>query len=208
MVKKITKELAINKLKELNYIIVNEDKFLQNENATTNLRTNIKCLTHDYIWEATIGEVYRQAKICKECRNGREFIRRQKNKSFCVYCDGKKVDYEYLVELLYDINMKAVSKEYVDSGKTPFTIACNKCDTEFTSVWDNLKQRQVKNGCNNCNKIKEINEKLKKIEYEFVDLIYIDAKTNNNYTCPNGHIVNKCRNTIKVQKNKCKECAK
>lgn len=33
-------------------------------------------------------------------------------------------------------------------------------------------------------------------------------KTNNNYTCPNGHIVNKCRNTIKVQKNKCKECAK
>lgn len=499
MVKKSTKELAINKLKELNYIIVNEDKFLQNENATTNLRTNIKCLTHDYIWEATIGEAYRQAKICKECRNednktwedyandkkykilnqnndnatfqcefeheswttkksnirftnckecngtiisfqnildklnklkfellnqdefqttktigefkcsrghiwkcqihnvysgksecpecstnmqeskckfiletifnkkfiktrkiintgleldmyneelnlaleyqgiqhyiehpkhfhkyggfeeqkerdnyklnfcinnninliivpytvkgdkliefiytkltelnynipnysdinwdtkftdytmnsdnkndifnnmiqyaidnegrcletyylgydtkhkfeckkkhkfkfdGREFIRRQKNKSFCVYCDGKKVDYEYLVELLYDINMKAVSKEYVDNGKTPFTIACNKCNTEFTSVWDNLKQRQVKNGCNNCNKIKEINEKLKKIEYEFVDLIYIDAKTNNNYTCPNGHIVNKCWNTIKVQKNKCKECAK
>ena len=60
----------------------------------------------------------------------------------------------------------------------------------------------------NFNKIKENNEKLKKIEYEFVDLIYIDAKTNNNYTCPNGHIVNKCWNTIKVQKNKCKECAK
>ena len=83
MVKKITKELAINKLKELNYIIVNEDKFLQNENATTDLRTNIKCLTHDYIWEATIGEAYRQAKICKECRN-------EDNKTWEDYANDKK----------------------------------------------------------------------------------------------------------------------
>ena len=66
MVKKVTKELAIYKLKELNYIIVNEEDYLQNKNATTNLRTNIKCLTHNYIWEATIGDAYRNAKICKE----------------------------------------------------------------------------------------------------------------------------------------------
>lgn len=138
--------------------------------------------------------------------DGREFIRRQTNKSFCVYCNGKKIDYEYLVELLSDVNMKAVSKEYIDCGKTPFTIACNKCNTEFTSVWDNLKQRQVKNGCNNCNKIKELNKKLEKIEYTFADLVYTDAKVKNNYSCPNGHIVNKCWNTIKIQKNKCKDC--
>lgn len=85
--------------------------------------------------------------------DGREFVRRQTNKSFCVYCDGKKVDYEYLVDILNDVNMRAISTEYVDCGKTPFTIACNVCNTEFTSVWDNLKQRQVKNGCNNCKKI-------------------------------------------------------
>lgn len=85
--------------------------------------------------------------------DGREFVRRQTNKSFCVYCDGKKVDYEYIVNILNDVNMRAISTEYVDCGKTPFTIACNVCNTEFTSVWDNLKQRQIKNGCNNCKKI-------------------------------------------------------
>ena len=63
-----TKEIAINKLKELNYIIVNEEDYLQNKNATTNLRTNIKCLTHSYIWGSTIGEAYRQAKYCKICK--------------------------------------------------------------------------------------------------------------------------------------------
>lgn len=31
-------------------------------------------------------------------------------------------------------------------------------------------------------------------------------KVKNNYSCPNGHIVQKCWNTIKVQKSKCKEC--
>jgi len=91
--------------------------------------------------------------------DGREFIRRQTNGSFCVYCDGKKVDYEYLVELLEDVNMRAISTEYIDCGTTPFTIACNECNTEFTSVWDNLKQRQVKNGCNNCKKEKAKLEK-------------------------------------------------
>jgi hypothetical protein len=50
IVKRISKETVINKLKELNYIIVNEEEYLQNEKATTNYRTNIKCLTHDYIW--------------------------------------------------------------------------------------------------------------------------------------------------------------
>lgn len=64
-----TKDIAINKLKELNYIIVNESEYLQNKKATTNYRTNIKCLTHNYIWESTIGEAYRKSKICKECRN-------------------------------------------------------------------------------------------------------------------------------------------
>ena len=56
------------------------------------------------------------------------------------------------------------------------------------------------------NKIKELNIKLEKIEYTFADLIYTDAKVKNNYSCPNGHIVQKCWNTIKVQKDKCKEC--
>ena len=62
MVKKITKETVINKLKELNYILVNEMNIYKMIKATTNLRTNIKCLTHDYIWESTIGEAYRKGK--------------------------------------------------------------------------------------------------------------------------------------------------
>lgn len=68
MVKRVSKETAINKLKELNYKIVNEDTYLQDETATTNYRTEIKCLTHDNIWISTIGEAYRNAKICKICR--------------------------------------------------------------------------------------------------------------------------------------------
>jgi hypothetical protein len=45
-----TKDTVINKLKELNYKIVNEDTYLQDETATTNYRTEIQCLTHDYIY--------------------------------------------------------------------------------------------------------------------------------------------------------------
>lgn len=56
MVKKVTKEESIIKLKQLNYIIIDEDEYLQNEKATTNYRTYIKCLNHDFIWESTIGE--------------------------------------------------------------------------------------------------------------------------------------------------------
>ena len=63
MVKRISKETAINKLKDLNYKIVNEEEYLQNEKATTNYRTNIKCLAHNYTWISTIGEAYRKAKI-------------------------------------------------------------------------------------------------------------------------------------------------
>lgn len=216
-------EFIYNKLIELHYNIPNysdinwDTKFTDytmNSDNKNDVFNNMKqyaidndgqCLETHYLGYDTKHR-FECKKKHKFKFDGREFIRRQTHKTFCVYCDGKKVDYEYLVEILSDINMKAVSKEYKDSGKTPFTIACNKCNTEFTSVWDNLKQRQVKNGCNNCNKIKEINDKLQIIEYKFVDLIYIDAKTANNYSCPNGHIINKCWNTIKVQKGKCKEC--
>lgn len=69
MVKKISKETAINKLKELNYIIVNENEYLEDEKATTNYRTNIKCLVHNCVWISTIGEAYRNAKICNLCRS-------------------------------------------------------------------------------------------------------------------------------------------
>ena len=34
--------------------------------------------------------------------DGREFIRRQTHNTFCTYCDGKKVDYDYLVRDVYD----------------------------------------------------------------------------------------------------------
>lgn len=216
-------EFIYNKLIELNYNIPNysdinwDSKFTEYTIESDNkndIFNNMKqyaidnegnCLETHYLGYDTKHK-FECKKQHKFKFDGREFIRRQSHKSFCVYCDGKKVDYEYLVELLYDVNMKAVSKEYVDSGKTPFTIACNKCNTEFTSVWDNLKQRQIKNGCTNCNKIKELNKKLEKIEYTFADLVYTDAKIKNNYSCPNGHIIQKCWNTIKVQKSKCKEC--
>ena len=39
-----TKKIAINKLKELNYIIVNESEYLQDKKATTNYKKNIKLL--------------------------------------------------------------------------------------------------------------------------------------------------------------------
>jgi hypothetical protein len=216
-------EFIYNKLIELNYNIPNytdinwDSKFTEYTMESDNkndIFNNMKqyaidnegnCLETHYLGYDTKHK-FECKKQHKFKFDGREFIRRQSRKSFCVYCDGKKVDYEYLVELLSDVNMKAVSKEYVYSGKTPFTIACNKCNTEFTSVWDNLKQRQVKNGCTNCNKIKELNKKLEKIEYTFIDLIYTDAKVKNNYSCPNGHIIQKCWNTIKVQKSKCKLC--
>jgi hypothetical protein len=216
-------EFIYNKLIELNYNIPNysdinwDSKFTEYTMESDNkndIFNNMKqyaidnegnCLETHYLGYDTKHK-FECKKQHKFKFDGREFIRRQSRKSFCVYCDGKKVDYEYLVELLSDVNMKAVSKEYVDSGKTPFTIACNKCNTEFTSVWDNLKQRQVKNGCTNCNKIKELNKKLEKIEYTFIDLIYTDAKVKNNYSCPNEHIIQKCWNTIKVQKSKCKLC--
>jgi hypothetical protein len=182
-----TKNDIFNKMKQ--YAIDNQGKCLETHYLGYDAKHRFEC-----------------SKQHKFKFDGREFIRRQTNKSFCVYCDGKKVDYEYIEELLSDINMKAISTEYKDCGKTPFTIACNKCNTEFTSVWDNLKQRQVKNGCNNCNKIKELNEKLEKIEFKFIDLLYTNANVKNNYSCPNGHIVQKCWNTIKVQKSKCKLC--
>lgn len=159
-----------NKLLELNYNIIDsldidwDTKFTKytmefdNKNDIFNkmkqyaIENEGLCLETHYL-----GYETKHSFECKKKHkfkfDGREFVRRQTNKSFCVYCDGKKVDYEYIVNILNDVNMRAISTEYVDCGKTPFTIACNVCNTEFTSVWDNLKQRQIKNGCNNCNKI-------------------------------------------------------
>ena len=172
-----------NKLLEFNYDIIDsldinwDTKFTEytmesdNKNDIYNSMKqyasshNGKCLETHYL-----GYETKHSFECKKKHkfkfDGREFVRRQTNNTFCVYCDGKKVDYEYLVEILNSVNMRAISTEYVDCGKTPFTIACNVCNTEFTSVWDNLKQRQVKNGCNNCKKINkkannDINEESK-----------------------------------------------
>lgn len=60
----VSKTSAINKLSELNYEMVNPEEY-----KTTNTRTDIKCLTHNIIWESTVGDAYRGAKICPECRS-------------------------------------------------------------------------------------------------------------------------------------------
>lgn len=159
-----------NKLLELNYSIIDSldidwdtkfTKYTMESDNKNDIFNKMKqyaidnegiCLETHYLGYET-KHLFECKKKHKFKFDGREFVRRQTNKSFCVYCDGKKVDYEYIVNILNDVNMKAISTEYVDCGKTPFTIACNVCNTEFTSVWDNLKQRQIKNGCNNCKKI-------------------------------------------------------
>lgn len=171
-----------------------------------------KCLETSYL-----GYDVKHRFSCKDNHefsfDGREFIRRESNNGFCVYCDGKKVDYEYIVSLLEKINFNPVSTEYVDSDKTKFTIICNVCNTEASSVWDNLKQRQVKNGCHICNKsnkkIEEINQNLEKIGYKFISKLYINNSTKYDFSCMNDHILNTSVKTMLERSNKnyrCKKC--
>lgn len=161
-----------NKLLELNYNIIDrldidwDTKFTEytmesdNKNEVFNnmkqyaIDNKGKCLETHYLGYDEKHQ-FECVKGHKFAFDGREFIRRQTHNTFCTYCDGKKVDYDYLVNILNEVNMRAISTEYVNSGKTPFTIACNVCNTEYTSVWDNLKQRQVKHGCSHCKKMNE-----------------------------------------------------
>ena len=111
------------------------------------------------------------------------------------------------------MNFNPISTEYIDNNKTKFTISCIICDTEVSSVWDNLKQRQIKNGCNVCNKsnnkIKEINKELENIGYKFADKLYINNSTKYKFSCKNRHILETSVKTMFERSKKlykCKEC--
>lgn len=58
-----SKEISINKLAELNFSMVDDSLYIN-----TNTRMIIKCNTHNIEWESTVGDAYRKAKYCDECR--------------------------------------------------------------------------------------------------------------------------------------------
>jgi hypothetical protein len=110
---------------------------------------------------------------------------------------------------LSECNITLLS-DYVNSS-TPLDIQCDTCDNKYEATWENLKKREVVFGCcRRCNisnkKIEEINEKLSEIGFKFNDILYVDAKTKNNYVCENGHETTANWNAIKIREGKCKYC--
>ena len=176
-----TKEIAINKLKELNYIIVNEEDYLQNKNATTNLRTKIKCLTHNYIWESTIGEAYRQAKYCKICKL-------EQNKTWKDYANDKK--YKIL---------------NINNDNATF-----QCEFEH-EPWSTRKLNIKFTNCKECSgtkiSLQTILNKLDKLKFELLNQKeFKTTKTIGEFKCLKGHIWKTEIHNIYGSKSECPEC--
>lgn len=175
MVKKMTKEDSLLKLKELNFQLIDESLYIN-----TNTRLNIKCLTHNIIWESTIGEAYRLAKYCKQCKlknnknwkdiaNEKEYNiineygngyaifkcknnhewRAQKNHikfTFCKECNGKISEEMVLEKMkLLNINIK------YDKYKNTHTRGYFKC--KYSHEWNTeiYNVYSEKSGCPICN---------------------------------------------------------
>lgn len=60
---KFTKEDSIERLNKINFSMIDDSLYVN-----TNTRMLIKCRIHDITWESTVGEAYRKAKYCEECR--------------------------------------------------------------------------------------------------------------------------------------------
>ncbi len=60
---KFTKEDAIERLDKLNFKMADDSLYFN-----TNTRMLIKCEIHNIEWESTVGDAYRKAKYCDECR--------------------------------------------------------------------------------------------------------------------------------------------
>ena len=176
-----TKETAINKLKELNYIIVNEVEYLQNKKATTNYRTNIKCLTHNLIWESTIGEAYRNVKICKECKNN-------KIKTWKDYTKEKK----------YKI---------IDENGIHATFQCEFEHSSWTTQKSHIKFTNCKE-CSGKITLQMVLDKLDKLKFELLNKDeYNTSRTIGEFKCSKNHIW-KCQiHNVYSGKSECPECS-
>lgn len=178
---KYTKETIINKLKELNYIIVNEEEYLQNKKATTNYRTNIKCLTHNYIWESTIGEAYRKAKNCKECNI-------EQNKNWKDYTKEK--------------NYKIINENGIY-----ITLKCEFNHEQWTTRNYHIKSTNCKE-CNGKITLQMVLDKLDKLKFELLNKDeYNTSRTIGEFKCSKNHIW-KCQiHNVYSGKSECPECS-
>lgn len=148
------------------------------------------------------------------CEDGHEFKLQASDINrvrWCWDCSGRKpLSNNTVSDMLAKINMSLVGN-YVNSG-TPISVKCNHCESEYDSIWDNFKKRELNSYgccrvCNSSNtKVNEINEKLEKIGFKFADKLYVDAKTKNTYECEKGHVIIANWNAIKVRINGCKIC--
>lgn len=215
------KEFIIEKITEYNYTNYKQnidfksyymDSSIENDifNSMKEyaLKHNGKCLEHGYLGYDEKHE-FECHKGHKFKFDGRELIRRQKYNSFCTFCGGKEVNINSIGMICSESNFHLISTEY-KGCEEKLIIACDICDVEAVSAWDNLKQRQLKNGCVNCKNINEINEKIKNIGYKFADKVYIDRNHKHNYECINNseHKLISTWCNMKIKKGKCKLCKK
>jgi len=147
------------------------------------------------------------------CANGHEFslqasdVRRGR---WCWDCSGRKpLSIDVISDKLASIGMET-SSEFVKSSDT-LALKCNYCESVYTNIWDNIKQRELKNGCcRECkaskNKLEKIQDKLSDLGLSFTGTLFLDAKTKYTWVCLNGHETIGNWNAIKVRKVGCKEC--
>lgn len=147
------------------------------------------------------------------CSEGHEFKLQPsdaKRGRWCWDCSGRKpLSTESISDKLASVNIELLDT-YEKTGK-PLQIRCTVCDSEYESAWDNLKQREIKNGmCRECmaahKKLDKMKDKLSQLGLSFNDKLYVDAKTNYKWVCKEGHDNIGNWNSIKARKNGCKEC--
>lgn len=147
------------------------------------------------------------------CSEGHEFKLQPsdaKRGRWCWDCSGRKpLSTESVADKLASVNIELVG-QFINSGSM-MDIKCSNCESKYSAAWDNLKQREIKNGCcRNClssnKKLDKMSERLESLRLRFNEKLYFDAKTTYKWICPNGHEHVGNWNAIKLRKVGCKEC--
>ncbi len=172
----MSKDTCINKLAEFNYIMKDDSLF-----KNTNTRMSIICMTHGIEWISTVGQAYRKAKYCSECRKK----------------DGNWLDF-----------VKKKKYKILEENSENATFQCELNHEPWTTQKNHIKFTECKVCSGRKIPLEDILTKLKTKEYELMNKEeFKNTRTIGKFKCINNHIWECQIHNVYDNKSGCPECS-
>ncbi len=157
----------------------------------------------------------RRPTIVMICVKGHKFMHQESDFNrgrWCPDCSKTKpLSLDVVNDMLASANIQVISK--FNGSAIPMILRCDVCESEYESIWDNVKQRELKNGrCRNCQSkhawIDKNKEKLDNLDLLPAEPVLKDLRDVQKWICSAGHLHEVAWSTIKARKVGCKTCKK